>query len=191
MPLALSCLARAYAELNQLDEARRCIGEAMSTIETTKESWFEAEVNRVAGKIALKSPESDAAKAEAYFERALEVARQQQAKSWELRAAMSMARLPRLGLFRRPTLDRDRLCIRGDIRHTKAIARYMRAIKRVNEVARHQGQQIYFGIAATNGHDADLACLFERNSPPAFAWPRGRPAAPRFAGTFSPASLAV
>ena len=39
------------------------------------------------------SPEPDAAKAEAYFERALEVARQQQAKSWELRATMSMAHL--------------------------------------------------------------------------------------------------
>ena len=38
-------------------------------------------------------PNPDAAKAEAYFMRALEVARQQQAKSWELRAAMSMARL--------------------------------------------------------------------------------------------------
>ena len=65
----------------------------MSMIETTKERWFEAEVNRIAGEIALKSPEPDAAKAEAYFERALAVARQQQAKSWELRAAMSMARL--------------------------------------------------------------------------------------------------
>ncbi len=41
------------------------------------------------------SPEPEAAKAEAYFERALSVARQQQAKSWELRAAMSLARLRR------------------------------------------------------------------------------------------------
>ena len=41
----------------------------------------------------LKSPKPDAAKAEAYFERAIAVARQQQTKSWELRAAMSMARL--------------------------------------------------------------------------------------------------
>jgi predicted ATPase len=65
----------------------------MSTIETTKESWFEAEVYRIAGEIARESSEPDAAKAEAYFERALAVARQQQAKSWELRAAMSMARL--------------------------------------------------------------------------------------------------
>jgi predicted ATPase len=47
----------------------------------------------MAGEIALKSPEPEAAKAESHFERALAVARKQQAKSWELRAAMSMARL--------------------------------------------------------------------------------------------------
>jgi predicted ATPase len=65
----------------------------MKVMETTKETWCEAEVNRIAGEIALKSPEREMAKAQAYFERALAVARQQQAKSWELRAAMSMARL--------------------------------------------------------------------------------------------------
>ena len=52
-----------------------------------------AEDHRIAGEIALKSPEPDVAKVEAYLERALAVARKQQAKSWELRAAMSMARL--------------------------------------------------------------------------------------------------
>ena len=93
MSANLSCLAMAYAELGQFDDAWRCIGEATTALETTKERVFEAEVNRAAGEIALKSPEPDAAKAEAYFERALEVARKQQAKSWELRAAMSMARL--------------------------------------------------------------------------------------------------
>ena len=62
-------------------------------VETTEERWFEAEVHRIAGEIALKSPKPDTTKAEAYFDRALSVARQQQAKSWELRAAMSMARL--------------------------------------------------------------------------------------------------
>ena len=86
-------LARAHAELGQFDEAWRCIGEAMTAVETTKEKWCEAEVHRVAGEIILMSPEPDAAKAQAYFERALEVACQQQAKSLELRAAMSMARL--------------------------------------------------------------------------------------------------
>jgi predicted ATPase len=62
-------------------------------VEATKERWCEADVNRIAGEIALKSPEPSVAKAEVYFERALSVARTQQAKSWELRAAMSMARL--------------------------------------------------------------------------------------------------
>jgi predicted ATPase len=65
----------------------------MTAVETTKERWCEADVHRIAGEIALKSPERDTAKAQAHFERALAVARQQQAKSWELRAAMSMARL--------------------------------------------------------------------------------------------------
>jgi predicted ATPase len=69
------------------------IEEVMKLIEETKESWHEAEVNRTAGEIALKSPVADATKAEAYFERALPVARARQAKSSELRAAMSMARL--------------------------------------------------------------------------------------------------
>jgi len=93
LPSFLSYLARAHAELGHFDDAWRCIGEAITAVETTKERWCEAEVNRVAGEIALKSPERDTAKAEAHFERALSVARQQQAKSWELRAAMSMARL--------------------------------------------------------------------------------------------------
>jgi predicted ATPase len=89
----LSYLARAYAELGQLDDAWRSIGEAMTAVETSNERWCEADVSRIAGEIELKSPEPDAAKAQAYFERALTVARAQQAKSWELRAAMSMARL--------------------------------------------------------------------------------------------------
>ena len=95
MPWYLSYLAKAYAELKQFDDAWRCIGEAMAAVETTSERWCEAELDRMAGEIALMSPEPDAAKAEAYFERALAVARKQQAKSWELRAAMSMARLLR------------------------------------------------------------------------------------------------
>jgi predicted ATPase len=85
-------LARAYAQLGQVDDAWRCIGEAITTMETTKERWYEAEVYRVAGEIALKSPER-ATKAEVYFGQALAIARAQQAKSWELCATMSMARL--------------------------------------------------------------------------------------------------
>ena len=93
VPWHLSYLTKAYADLGQFDEAWRCIGEAMAAVEITKERWWEAEVHRIAGEIARLSPEPDAAKAEAYFERALAIARAQQAKSWELRATMSMARL--------------------------------------------------------------------------------------------------
>jgi predicted ATPase len=93
MPFWLANLTRANADIGQFDSARRCIGEAMAVAETAKERWCEAEVIRIAGEIALLSPEPDVAEAEAHFERALAVARQQQAKSWELRAVMSMARL--------------------------------------------------------------------------------------------------
>jgi predicted ATPase len=92
-PFYLSHLARAYADLGQLDDARRCIDDAMEKVERSNEKWCEAEVHRAAGEIALKSAAPDPAKAEAYFDRALAVSRQQQTKSWELRAAMSMARL--------------------------------------------------------------------------------------------------
>jgi predicted ATPase len=93
MPLHSSYLGRAYTELGQFDDAWRSIGEAIDTIENTKEKWFEAEANRIAGEIALQSPKPDATKAQEYFERALAVSHKQQAKSWELRAAMSLARL--------------------------------------------------------------------------------------------------
>ena len=89
----LSHLALAYAALGKLDDAWRSIGEAMTLVETGKERWCEAELNRVAGETSLMSPEPDPAKAERHFERALTVAREQQAKSWELRASMSLARL--------------------------------------------------------------------------------------------------
>ena len=90
---AFSALSSAYADLGQFDEAQRYIAKAFTAVETTKETWCEADVLRTAGEIALMSHEEDAAKAESYFERALSVARKQQAKSWELRAAMSLARL--------------------------------------------------------------------------------------------------
>ena len=86
-------LAIAHANSGQFDDAWRCIGEAMTAMQATKERWCEAEAHRVAGEIALKSPQRDVAKAQAYFEHALTIARAQQAKSWELRAAMSLARL--------------------------------------------------------------------------------------------------
>jgi predicted ATPase len=61
----LSYLTRAYAELGRFNDAWRRIGEMMTAVQTTKESWWEADLHRIAGEVALKSPETDAAKAEA------------------------------------------------------------------------------------------------------------------------------
>jgi class 3 adenylate cyclase/predicted ATPase len=95
LPIFLTGLATAHAELDQLDDARRSVDDALTIIERTNERWCEAEVNRIAGEIVLKAAHPDAGKAHAYFERALAIARKQHSKSWELRAAMSMARLCR------------------------------------------------------------------------------------------------
>jgi class 3 adenylate cyclase/predicted ATPase len=92
-PAQLWHLALAYADLGQPDDARRCIDEAIGQAETSKEKWCEAELHRIAGEVELRSTEPDRARAEECFARALAVARRQQTKSWELRAATSMARL--------------------------------------------------------------------------------------------------
>ena len=91
-PLYLSYLARACLELGKFDEASRWISEATAAMQASKESWWEAEITRIEGVLALKAL-PDAARGEVCFERALAIARKQQAKSWELRAAMSTARL--------------------------------------------------------------------------------------------------
>jgi predicted ATPase len=83
-PWHLGHLAIAYAELGQPDDAWRCIDDAIEKVERSKEKWCEAEVHRIAGEIALKSPAPDTEKAEKYFDRALALA---------LGAAMSLARL--------------------------------------------------------------------------------------------------
>jgi predicted ATPase len=93
VPLWSAYLALAYGQISEFDSARRCVGQAVAAIATTQETWCEAEANRIGGQISLLSSESNVTKAIAFFERALAVARQQQAKSWELRAAMSLARL--------------------------------------------------------------------------------------------------
>jgi class 3 adenylate cyclase/predicted ATPase len=93
LPFIQSCLARAHAASGQFDDAWQSIETATIMLETSGERWCEAEVHRTAGEIALGSAECDSAKAQTYFELALAIARAQQARSWELRAATSLARL--------------------------------------------------------------------------------------------------
>src|SRR5437879_13872637 len=75
-------LAIAHADSGQFDDAWRCIGEAMTAMQATRERWCEAEAHRDAGEIALKLPQRDVAKAHACFELALALAGAQQAQSW-------------------------------------------------------------------------------------------------------------
>src|SRR5208337_2035906 len=84
VPVYLSHWAKALAELGQFDDARQTVDDAMKTAESSGERWCEAEIHRIFGEVALLSPERDAAKAQAHFERALEIARAQHARSWEL-----------------------------------------------------------------------------------------------------------
>jgi class 3 adenylate cyclase/predicted ATPase len=89
----LSVQAKVNAGLGQFDKAWRCIDEATEVVKATGERWYESEIQRSAGEIALMASEPDAVKARAHFDRALEIARAHQARSWELRAATSLARL--------------------------------------------------------------------------------------------------
>jgi predicted ATPase len=94
VPLYMAYLAGAHADLGQFDQAWRCIDEAVATVAETKEKLFEPNIYIAAGDIACLSPQADAKKkAAAHYEHALTLARAQQAKAWELRAATRLARL--------------------------------------------------------------------------------------------------
>ncbi len=87
-------MAKPYANLGRTKEGLSALTEAMAAVQERGERWWEAEVHRIKGELLLLSlsPQIDA-DAEACFRQALEVARQQTAKSLELRAATSLARL--------------------------------------------------------------------------------------------------
>jgi predicted ATPase len=84
-------LAIACEKAGDMDEAAALLGEALESVERTGERWFEAELNRQKGEFLLRRGHRDLA--EQLFDKALSIARRQQAKSWELRAATSLARL--------------------------------------------------------------------------------------------------
>ena len=69
------------------------LAEALTLVETTGERYYESELQRLNGELLLLQSPGDTAEAEACFQSALEIARQQRAKSLELRTAMSLARL--------------------------------------------------------------------------------------------------
>jgi predicted ATPase len=92
-PMYLAPLAEAYGKAGQVDEGLQALAEALAYIAQAGERWWEAELYRLKGELLLLQSSDNQAKAESCFQQALAIARRQQAKSWELRAAMSLARL--------------------------------------------------------------------------------------------------
>lgn len=97
-PWYLTILAKVHVDAGEVDEARRCIENAILVAETTGERWCEADIHRAAGEIALLA-EGTTAGAMAHFERARLIAHRQQASSLEHRAAASMARIGGTGVI--------------------------------------------------------------------------------------------
>jgi class 3 adenylate cyclase/predicted ATPase len=93
LPHLLTALIEAYNKLEQPEEGLTALAKAQALVEKTGERYYEAELERLKGEVLLAQSPDDPAEAEACFHNALEIARRQQAKSLELRAAMSLARL--------------------------------------------------------------------------------------------------
>jgi predicted ATPase len=91
LPTCLTLLADAYRNAQQPQDGLRQLAEAVSVTDKTQSRYYEAEMHRVRGELFLSMHDDGAA--EASFRKAINVAQHQSAKTWELRAAMSLARL--------------------------------------------------------------------------------------------------
>jgi predicted ATPase len=93
VPHYIALVARACEIAGQDEEAATLLDEALQIVERTGEHWFAAELNRHKGQLLLRKGHSEAA--EELYRKALSIAEEQGAKLWELRAAVSLARLCR------------------------------------------------------------------------------------------------
>jgi predicted ATPase len=92
-PHFLSMLAEVHGSMGQPEAGLTALSEALGLVENTNERYYEAELHRLKGELLLRQAVPDVPQAETCFQQALAIARRQQAKSWELRAATSLARL--------------------------------------------------------------------------------------------------
>jgi predicted ATPase len=93
MPHYIALLARACEIVGQIEEAMTLLDDALEIVERTGERWFAAELYRHKGQLLLRQGHSEAA--EELYRKALSIAEEQEAKLWELRAAVSLAGLRR------------------------------------------------------------------------------------------------
>jgi TOMM system kinase/cyclase fusion protein len=92
-PYLLALLVEAHGMQGESEEGLRALAEALTLAETTGERWCESELYRLKGELLLQQNSDNQAEAEHCFQQALDIARNQQAKSFELRTATSLARL--------------------------------------------------------------------------------------------------
>ena len=92
-PLSLAWLAEACGQAGEVEEGLLTLTEALTVVDTTEERMWEAELYRLKGELLLQQSSDNQPKAETCFHKAIAIAQSQHAKSWELRAATSLARL--------------------------------------------------------------------------------------------------
>ena len=93
VPFLYTLLAEVCDHLGHTEDGLQALVEAHTLVEQQEERWWEAEISRLRGVVLLRQPGTRQTEAEAWLQRALDVARRQEAKSLELRAAMSLSRL--------------------------------------------------------------------------------------------------
>jgi predicted ATPase len=93
VPYFCTLLADVSAHLGRVEDGLQAVAEAHTLVEQQEERWWEAEISRLRGILLLRQTGTSPAEAEAWLQRALDVARRQEAKALELRAAMSLSRL--------------------------------------------------------------------------------------------------
>jgi predicted ATPase len=97
LPYYYALVAQTFAQHGEPAQAPQMLDESLALLGRTGERWFEAEVHRLRGELHLSAARhresGDPASAEACFGRAIEIARSQEARLWELRASLSLARL--------------------------------------------------------------------------------------------------
>jgi predicted ATPase len=93
VPCFCTMLAEVWAHLGHIEDGLQALAEAHTLVEQHEERWWEAEVCRLRGVLLLRQTGTSQVEAQTWLQRALDVARRQEAKSLELRAAMSLSRL--------------------------------------------------------------------------------------------------
>jgi class 3 adenylate cyclase/predicted ATPase len=92
-PYLLALLAEAHGTIGEPEAGLMALAEALTRADTTGERWYESEIYRLKGELLLQQHTDNQAESEHCFQQAISIARSQQAKSWELRASTSLARL--------------------------------------------------------------------------------------------------